>query len=350
MRDCMRCNLKSNYRLVQKIWYKKSILAYILFPFSLLFFIIISIRRWLYRVGIFHSMKFSVPVIVVGNITVGGTGKTPLIIYLAESLKQKGYTPGIVSRGYGSKMNKEPRSVVAESSFKEVGDEPLLIFSRTQCSVWICADRIAAVEKILSETNCNVILSDDGLQHYALKRDMEIAVVDSERQFGNGFMLPAGPLRETKSRLKEVDFVVMNGKKSNFELDNKIIHMQLKPDKIYNLMDSKKILDINKTKTAVHAVAGIGNPQRFFKALRSLGLTIVEHPYPDHYQFQLSDLSFDDNFPVIITEKDAVKCKSFKNENLWCLRVNTTFEVDFVHALLQKFPQKSISVDLSQCF
>lgn len=330
------CQLRNKSKSFFCIWYKKSLSVYLLLPVSWFFYLVVLTRRWLYQVGIFKSTKFSVPVLIVGNITLGGTGKTPLVIYLAKLLKEKGYSPGIVSRGYGGKANKNPQVVRTESTPDQVGDEPLLIAKHTECPVFICANRVAAVKKMIIEADCNIIISDDGMQHYALDRQIEISVVDSERKFGNGFLLPAGPLREPISRLKKVDFIVINGMSKDLKLAAPVYQMELKPSKIYNLIDPQKTLPLDQVNQPVHAVAGIGNPQRFFETLRSLGLNIIEHVYPDHHQFQLSDFHFNDQFPVVMTEKDSVKCKKFNKENFWYLPVEAKVEIAFINKLLEK--------------
>lgn len=305
MPNYIKCNL------VNKIWYQRHLLAYILLPAAFVYFLIIKIRSWLYKLGLKKITKFKVPVIVVGNISVGGTGKTPLVIWLTEFLQQQGFKPGIVSRGYGGQGIAYPHIVNSSDKAEQVGDEPLLIFRRTACPVVISPKRVDAVKKLLVTTNCDVVISDDGLQHYALGRDIEIVVVDVKRKFGNGFLLPAGPLRETKAKLKKVDITVENGG-----------NMQLNAAKCYNLAKFSKVKSLKRfAKHQVHAVAAIGNPDRFFYTLREFNIEVIEHPFPDHHKFTLEDLSFNDDLPVLMTEKDAVKCEQFAKDNFWVVPV-----------------------------
>ena len=309
-------------------WYQHSSWwPYLLLPLAMLFFLIIQIRRWVYKIKC--SDQFNVPIIVVGNITVGGTGKTPLVIYLAELLTAQGYHPGIISRGYKAE-NKRSQTITKNSDPLLVGDEALLLAIRTNCPVVINRDRTAAAKALLANYHCDVIISDDGLQHYALARDIEIAVIDGTRRFGNGFLLPAGPLREPVKRLATVDFIVANGTNTVDEFS-----MKLGINKLYNLQQPNLTLDLTTLKgKMVHAVAGIGNPERFFMLLRSMGLNIVPHAFADHYAFKASDVDFQDEFMVIMTEKDAVKAKKFNNKNLWCLPITAELPVKFDHDLL----------------
>jgi tetraacyldisaccharide 4'-kinase len=307
---------------------------YLLIPFSVLFRVIVALRRACYRRGIFPVTHIDVPVIIVGNITVGGTGKTPLVIWLANFLKQQGYQPGIVSRGYGGKGATYPCIVTPDSNPLMAGDETVLIARRTGCPVVIDPNRVAAAQFLRKQyPACNIILSDDGLQHYALGRNIEIAVIDGERRFGNGWFLPAGPLREPIERLKTVDFIVTNGQARIGEHS-----MQLIPDDFHalkNYNEKKSTPDfMNKT---LHAVAGIGNPQRFFNMLRSdLGLTIMEHPFPDHHIFTEQDLNFGNDTVIVMTEKDAVKCQNFNIQNSWYIPVKAELSSEFERAVMRK--------------
>lgn len=306
-------------------WYRKNLFSYFLLPLSFLYRAITAARKFLYKTKLKKITNFNVPVIIVGNITVGGTGKTPLVIWLANFLKQQGYKPGIVSRGYGGKSAQYPVIVTANSDPKVVGDEPLLIVRNAQCPMVVDPNRVQAVKQLLAGTDCNIVISDDGLQHYALGRDVEIVVVDGERKFGNQFCLPAGPLREPISRLNSVDFVITNG-----------IEQKLMPASFRQVNNPSINQSVNyfKNKT-IHAVAGIGNPQRFFNSLRELGLNIIEHPFPDHYFFQSHDVNFGDEV-VVVTEKDAVKCEKFAGDNVWCLAVRAELPEKFKTDLLSK--------------
>jgi tetraacyldisaccharide 4'-kinase len=320
------------FKLTQpKFWYKKNIISYILLPFSFIYIGIINLRKFYYQ--LFSKQKFPIPIIVVGNITVGGTGKTPLVIYLAELLKSKGYRPGIISRGYGGKSKNHPLFVTSESRVEETGDEALLIMQRTKCPVAIAPKRITAINMQLAKENCNIIISDDGLQHYAMPRDIEIAVIDAELGFGNNFCLPAGPLREPLKRLKHVDFVIKN---CNTNLAENEYDMTLEPVVFYNLKNPQitKKIDEFKNQT-VHAFAGIGNPNRFFQTLRQLGLNVIEHAFPDHYVFQPADFLLKNEI-IIMTEKDAVKCDKIANENCWCLKIEAKLSDEFNNNLLNK--------------
>ncbi len=314
---------------VNPLWYSKSRILWLLLPVSLLFWGATTIRRALYRTGILKVSHFPVPVIIVGNITVGGTGKTPLVIWLVQYLKKQGYSPGIVSRGYGGTKSRESRAVTVHSDPAAVGDEPWLLAHRCQCPVVVNRNRPLAVEYLLGNYKCDIVISDDGLQHYALARDIEIVVVDGERRFGNAFCLPAGPLREIKSRLKQVDLIVNNGGpvKGSEHL------MRLDGVEVCAVKNSAPIvrhpLSFLKGQT-VHAVAGIGYPSRFFKYLKSFGLTIVEHPFPDHHSFMESDFEFENHSsPILMTEKDAMKCQKFAKDNYWYLPVNAFMKHEF---------------------
>jgi len=304
-------------------WYSQNPIAWILLPLSWLFCAVVILRRFIYVRGWLASHGVTVPVVIVGNISVGGTGKTPLIIGLCEYLMQQGFNPGVVSRGYGASISGE-YSVTANDDATSCGDEPLLIRQRTGCPVVIGRDRVAAAKKLMAENDCDVVLSDDGMQHYRLRRDIEIAVVDAERKLGNGFCLPAGPLRETESRLGSVDMVVHHG---NREAE---YHFSLEFEDTVNLVTGERRPLKSFSTVTVHAVAGIGYPQRFFNQLRYQGLQVIEHAFPDHHVFSVDDIIFTDGLPVLMTEKDAVKCARLQPlpssgsalENCWSVPVN----------------------------
>jgi tetraacyldisaccharide 4'-kinase len=310
-------------------YYRQHSWLYFLTPLAFLYRIIIAIRKRLYQKEFFTRTKVSVPVIIVGNITLGGTGKTPLVIALVEFLQNKGFSPGIVSRGYGGKAKNYPCLVTEQSAPHLVGDEPLLIYLRTRCPVVVDPNRVQAAQYVLKNFPCNIIISDDGLQHYALERDIEIAVIDGERRLGNGFCLPAGPLREPKQRLEEVSFIVCNGKARVDEFP-----MQLKPGCLHNAKTSQTIAVNDFPSKKIHAVAGIGNPQRFFQLLRELNFTVIEHAFSDHYRFSSADLRFAEDLPIIMTEKDAVKCQAFADSNYWYLPVTAELTEEFKALLL----------------
>ncbi|MBC7697299.1 MAG: tetraacyldisaccharide 4'-kinase [Bacteroidia bacterium] len=327
---------------LQKQWVAYSLWYLLLIPLSWLFGGITFLRKLLYKIAFLKSVRLPVPVIVVGNINVGGTGKTPLVIWLAEQLQLAGYTPGVISRGYGGN-SKEVQAVFANSNPAQVGDEPVLIAKRIRCPVFIGANRIEAAEALLlRHPECNVIISDDGLQHYRLQRDVEIVVFDGVKGFGNGALLPAGPLRESKVRLKTVDAIVSNGEVTNshagLKADNlKVIQMNLQSGRFYNLLDNQQQSDASAfSNQKVLAIAGIGNPERFFQQLRKLGLSFDAHSYADHHAFQWQDFESVAADIVLMTEKDAVKCQAFAQSNFWVLPVHAVINNDLIAIVLNK--------------
>ncbi|HWV16650.1 MAG TPA: tetraacyldisaccharide 4'-kinase [Cellvibrio sp.] len=308
--------------------------AYLLLPLSWLFRIISLLRKF-YLVT-FAQQSLPVPVIVVGNISVGGTGKTPLLIALVQYLQQRGYKPGVVSRGYGGTAPHYPYAIDTASTANEAGDEPLLIFNATQCQVCVAPDRVAAAE-LLIEHGCNIILSDDGLQHYRLGRDMEIAVIDGVRLFGNRRCLPAGPLREPVSRLRSVDLLVVNNPQSPQPLKYPSYAMQVAPAHWRHLRSQRLIpLDQLTLEKNFHALAGIGNPQRFYHTLESMSLSFQPHSFADHHQFKPADLAFAGESPLVMTEKDAVKCSAFAGDHWYSLVVKAQLPESFWQTLQQK--------------
>jgi tetraacyldisaccharide 4'-kinase len=323
---------------LQRQWLGLTLWHIVLLPASVLFWLVAALRRMLYRVGLLSAIRLPVPVIVVGNIGVGGTGKTPLVIWLADFLQQQGYHPGIVSRGYGGGAE-GVMAVDVSCDPAVVGDEPLLLARKSACPVWVGRDRVGAGSALLrAHPECDVLVSDDGLQHYRLDRDLEIVVVDGERMFGNGLLLPAGPLREGVSRLGSVDAVVVNGGslKAAMRLSNEF-EMSLEGEEFCNLRHPEqraRAVDFGGKK--LHAVAGIGNPQRFFAHLRRLGLVLEEHAFPDHCVYRPQDLDFDDADALLMTEKDAVKCIGFADEHYWALAVEAVLPPAFGQTVLQK--------------
>lgn len=299
---------------IDQLWYgKKTFLNYLLLPFSWLYYLIISFRQFLFKKGVKKITTLPVPVIVVGNITVGGTGKTPLVIWLVNQLKARGYKPGVISRGYKGQAKTWPQRVMPDTDPKKVGDEPVLIAKKTRVPVYVSPHRVQAGQRLLAENDCDVIVSDDGLQHTALARQFEIVVLDAKRQVGNGFLLPAGPLRESDRRLKKVDRVLENGK-----------DYRLKPGAIYRVNEPTQLLNLDQVTSPIQAICAIGNPDRFFKTLVDLGLNVIPHPYPDHHAFSKAEIDLPGL--VMMTEKDAVKCRAFCDERHYCLSV----EVDFI--------------------
>lgn len=298
---------------------------------SLAFRVVVFLRRLGYLVRLLPSARAGIPVVAIGNLTVGGSGKTPLAIHVAELLKARRWSPAIVSRGYGGTA-RAPRAVSLASDPAEVGDEPVLMARRAGCPVWVGADRAAVAVRLREEhPDCDVIVLDDGLQHYGLRRDLEIAVVDA-RAFGNGFMLPAGPLREPRTRLWSVDAVVAHGTHAV-----KGYAMRLEGDEAHRATDARERRKLQSfAGERVHAVAGIGDPNRFFQHLSTLGLKLVPHPFPDHHPFRERDLEFGDGAPVLMTEKDAVKCKRFARPQHWVLPVRAVPDPAFDEWLLRR--------------
>ena len=318
--------------LLNGIWYGKSPVRYVLWPVSAIYRALSWLRRGAYRRGLRAAVEVPVPLIVVGKVSVGGTGKTPFIIWLADQLKQRGRKVGIVTRGYRGKGKEWPAAVSPDSDPEEVGDEPVLLARRTRCPVVAGPDRVACVEALLEDARVDVVLSDDGLQHYRLARTFEIAVVDGARGMGNGLCLPAGPLREPPSRLQEVDAIVVNGAgwghAGVFRADAVVT-------RVYHLKDGAERTLESFRKEPVHAVAGIGNPQRFFDLLLDADLDVEPHPLEDHAEITLDDLTFDEPGVVLITEKDAVKCEHLKADGVWCVVVDFQFDADRTARLMR---------------
>ena len=319
-------------------WYSQNPIAWLLLPLSWLFCIVAVLRRLMYVKHMLPTYSMPVPVIIVGNISVGGTGKTPLLIALSDYLAQNGYKPGVISRGYGSEVTGE-YALSANDDADSCGDEPVLIHRRTGRPVVIGRDRVAAAKKLLAEYDCDVILSDDGMQHYRLNRDIELAVVDTQRKFGNGFCLPAGPLREPVSRLNKATMVVYHG-----DCTDKY-HFTLQFGDAFNLDTAERKKLESFVPDTIHAVAGIGHPERFFTQLRAMGLNIIEHAFPDHHKYTGSDLDFPDDAPILMTEKDAVKCmpqypaakSGDENRNIWAVPVNAVISDHLGSDLIAQF-------------
>jgi len=301
------------------LWYGRAKIPWLLRLLSKVYGLLLTLR------GKVSTNALSVPVVVVGNFTVGGTGKTPLIIALVQFLQSQGFKPGVVSRGYG-RASKGAQSVDYDSSANAVGDEPLLIARTTQAPVRVDVDRRAAAQYLI-ELGCTVIVSDDGLQHRGLPRTVEIEVSDSARGYGNGLLLPAGPLREP---LRAVDIRVRNGR---FEDSDGCYGMSLALEPCYNLTTHERRYVHAFADQPVHAVAGIGNPERFFSALSDAGLRIQARAYPDHHRFQPDDLP---TGTVLMTEKDAVKVSAGHREDLWAVPVRARLSAEFFQDLLRR--------------
>ena len=278
-----------------------------------------------YIQGKLESYKSDIPIIIVGNLTIGGTGKTPLVAYIAQELTKLGYKPGLVSRGYGGKF-RETLQVTKDTPVKQTGDEAQIL-SKLNLPFYIDKNRVRAVKTLANNHDCDVIISDDGLQHYNMNRDIEIVVIDGKRRFGNNLTFPAGPLRESKSRLNSVDFVVNN---SGPTKDNEYL-MNISPSKFIHLKTGKSYLIKDwPMHKQVHAVAGLGNPGRFFDLLARLGFDITRNSFPDHHNFDEEDLTFLDHLPIIMTEKDASKCRSFNNNKIWYLTIEADVSDKFI--------------------
>ena len=317
-------------------WYRLSWLSILLLPLAAVFGCVVALRRTLYRTGALPSYRVPVPVIVVGNITAGGTGKTPLVLWLCEFLREQGYAPGIVSRGYGGRG--DTMAVSHDSAPAIAGDEPVLLAQRSRCPVWIGRDRVAAARALIAANpGCNVILSDDGLQHYRLQRDFEIAVIDGSRGSGNGLPLPAGPLRESARRLAEVNAIVVTGSSHSSAANLPTFTMELEGSAFRNLLNPAFHQEASAFRgKRIVAVAGIGNPARFFDHLQRLGLSFAAHAFADHHAYIQADLEFSDADAIVMTEKDGIKCLRFARENHWVLPVNARVDMALGRLILEK--------------
>ena len=322
---------------LERNWYQKNWranpLIWLLAPLTVVFWCISGLRRRAYSSGVKKVESIPVPVIVVGNLSVGGNGKTPLVIRLAQWLKQHGYHPGVISRGYGGKASHYPMAVDVDSAPAVVGDEPVLMRQHLGCPLVVDPKRPRGAQFLVDNYKCNIIICDDGLQHYALGRDIEIVVMDGVRRLGNGCLLPMGPLREGAWRLNEVDFVVANGG----EVSNGEYLMSLEPGRLVNVKYANQSMSLSELKKPVTAVAAIGNPDRFFNLLKSKQLKLKNCvSYADHHQFSESDIPRE---TVLMTEKDAVKCKGFAHDDWWYLPVNAKLTEQFKQQLLSKLDQ-----------
>jgi tetraacyldisaccharide 4'-kinase len=315
---------------LSELWYREDPGSGPLQPLAWLYGVLVRARRAAFAAGWARSTDVGVPVVVLGNLTVGGTGKTPLTIWLAGQLKARGFAVGIVSRGYGRSGAGEPRDVGASSDWRQVGDEPVLLARRTGCDTVVAADRVAGARR-LAQRGAQVILADDGLQHLRLARSCEVLLIDGARGFGNGRLLPAGPLRERPTRPLRADVVVVNGAATHGSLarwlrPDEALTMQLVAQEAVGLGGQQPPQPLSVWQgRRVHAVAGIGNPARFFRELRGRGIEVIEHAFPDHHSFRASELAFADDLPVLMTEKDAVKCTQFASARLWYVPVTAHF-------------------------
>ena len=312
-------------------WYKKSWWLYLLTPLTFLFSTIVKSRKNSYLKNQKKIWRSPVPIIVVGNISMGGTGKTPLVKYIAAELSKRDFKPGLISRGYGGKYS-GTLEVNAETTYKKTGDEAQIL-GKLKMPFFLDKNRSRGAKKLQEKHDVDVIISDDGLQHYAMGREIEIAVIDGARRLGNGLTFPAGPLREPKSRLKEVDFIVNNGGPT----EGDEILMTLSPAKFIHLNSGKEYsIDKWPMHNQVHAIAGLGNPNRFFDLLLRLGFEFDKNPFPDHHKYNKRDLYYLDHLPILMTEKDAAKCKHFNNSKIWYLSIESKIESQFIDRLEEK--------------
>lgn len=318
-------------RCVVNAWYGRHKWLWLLLPFSLVFGCIAFLRK--HYLVYFRQNEAKLPVIVVGNITVGGSGKTPLTVHIANQLKNSGYRPVIMTRGYGVNHH-VPRLVHENDSAKDVGDEAILLARQSNTPVIVCVNRNLSVEYAYKQDLGNVVISDDGLQQYKLSRVFEIVAIDGKKLLGNGLLLPAGPLRELPSRLKTVDAIAIKGAfKHQFDA-NFCFNFDLVPSSMYDLSGQQRSLDFIKGKT-IHAVAGIAHPDSFFELLESLGATVIPHSFSDHHEYKQEQISFGDNLPIVMTEKDAVKCSEFELTNVWSIPVSAVISKENSKKLLE---------------
>ena len=325
-------------RWLESQWYDAGGALTALRPLSVAFGLAARFRRWTYVRGLKQGETLSVPVVVVGNLTVGGTGKTPLTIWLVEFLRRAGFAPGVISRGYGrTRAQSQPLQVQPDSDPFVCGDEPVLIARRTSAPVIVGQDRVEAGRALLLRSDCNVLIADDGLQHYRLARDIEVLLIDGERRFGNGYCLPAGPLREPAGRADAADFVVCRGGQARAGE----YAMSVKGSCAYNLITGVAAPLASFAGMPVRAIAGIAHPQRFFRELATAGLDIEATAFGDHHLYSRKDLDFADDKPVLMTEKDAVKCREFATERFWHIPIEAELPAEFGCNLLQRLKKRA---------
>lgn len=331
------------YGWLHRVWYEGAGLGWVLLPISGLYWLVTVGRRLFYRLGIFSTHQVSVPVIVVGNITAGGTGKTPIVIWLANELRARAFSPGIVSRGYGGSGSNATMRVDAHSSPDLVGDEPVLLAMHSGCPVAVDSNRVRAAET-LAEDGVDVIIADDGLQHYALARDYEICVVDGKRGLGNRRLLPAGPLRELPERLSRIDQLLVNGElttAANCSIaEQNAVPFELIAVEACRLNESLTRPIVRFSGTTVHAVAGIGNPRRFFDLLRASGIQVIEHAFADHAPLAAKDVEFGDDFAVFMTEKDAVKLGKRVKDKFWYVPVSVSMDTALALPMIEQIDSR----------
>ena len=322
-------------RRLEAIWYSSATPPAWLRLLERLFIWISSRRRLRLQA---QAVDVGVPVIIVGNIAVGGTGKTPFVTWLVQSLRSQGMNPGLISRGYGGRANRWPQPVTSDSDPAQVGDEAVLLAQRTACPMWVGPDRVSAARALLEHHGVDVIVSDDGLQHYRLARSFEIAVVDGVRKLGNEHLLPAGPLRESPERLEQVDLVVVNSGHLEHR-GRSVVHMHVLLDAAHTLDGDQRRQLSEFAGSPAEAVAGIGHPERFFERLEAAGIQIRRHAFADHHPYTAVDLEFDGDAPILMTEKDAVKCRGFARSRCWYVPVDAVLDegdTRLIEALLKQ--------------
>jgi len=320
-------------------WNKPVGFFWILWPIEVFYILFISTRRALYRFNIFPIYRAPCPVVIVGNITVGGSGKTPVVIELGKKLQRRGLRVGVISRGYGSKRKSQPLIVNSDSKPLECGDEPLLIFSKANCPVVVHKSRSRAAELLINNFQPDLVLSDDGLQHYNLARDLEIIMIDDQRDLGNRHCLPVGPLREPEGRLQDSDIILRRG-------GDKEMSVHYKP----GIWKQLKATDKSKkfpSSASIHAIAGIGQPEQFFSMLEGMGLSITRFSYSDHHQYQQSDFDKHAGKVVVMTEKDAVKCKNLDITDAWFIEITLTLPCEIIDRVYELVPPTKINNNLA---
>jgi len=335
-------------RLIEQIWFNypqvnkfvSTAITLLLLPLSFLFWVISLLRRKAYKLGLFSPIKLDAAVIVVGNISVGGNGKTPMVLWLIEQCQLLGFSVGVISRGYGGKAPHYPLVLDNNTTTAQAGDEAVMIYQRTGVAVAVGRDRIASGNELIKQ-GCDIIISDDGLQHYRLARDIELVIIDGKRGFGNGLLIPAGPLREGLWRLNSVDQLIINGKRENKAITLlPALNMRLATESIVNIVTGECLTldDFYQQYAKVNAIAGIGSPQRFFDTLLSYRFTLnQQQAFVDHYAYQAEDFNdFSATIPLLMTEKDAVKCQLFAKANWWYVPVDASFESEQTDSLLRQ--------------
>ncbi len=332
------------YDWIHRAWYEDAPSGWLLLPLTGLYWLVLSTKKLLRRCGVLRTSRAAVPVVVVGNITAGGTGKTPTVLWLVHELRARGFNPGIVSRGYGGSKADSSMRVEPDSDAAVAGDEPVLLAKRGQCPVVVDPDRVRAVSMLVDD-GVDVVVADDGLQHYRLARDYEVCVIDGARGLGNRRLLPSGPLRESAQRLENVEQVLVNGelRGSEYELttaEQNAISFELVANEACRLNGSLARPIRRFAGTTVHAVAAIGNPRRFFDLLRSHDIQVIEHEYPDHAVLTPKDLEFGDNFDVFMTEKDAVKLGRDTKDNLWYVPVELSMDPVLAAPLIEQIESR----------